>query len=115
MLLAIKAGLSWGKPPSFFLGRSDSWTECDRIVALGFQIIETEQCPECGNPVSVCRDPGMSGRFRVEEQTCFAKEAVENAQKDIKEPTPGQLLYPVRDAAQAPAGEEATNYGARPW
>lgn len=114
MITAVKTAKEWGKPPSFFLGLDGGWNDRDRILVLGYQIAQDLRCPECGNSIVVCRDPGMSGRFKVESSICYAKQAVEIHQKQPgHEQGPGEILIPVAESPdESNAGAGA---GARPW
>lgn len=106
--------MTWGRAPSFFLGTTGEWSDRDRIAAIGYQIAEDMKCPECGNPLAVCRDPEMSGRFTVKADTCLAREALESHQNEPGyTASPGEILYAVPE--EPDDDEETTSYGLPPW
>lgn len=109
----MKTGRKWGRAPGFFLTGDPEWRERDRIAAMGWELYESELCPHCGHHVSICRDPGMAGRFGVEETTCHAKAALDQHQQDQKgDPEPGQLFYATPEASKS--GEHAIPAAAPP-
>ncbi|MCT1368398.1 hypothetical protein [uncultured Kocuria sp.] len=106
--------MTWGQPPSFFLGADGDWSDRDKIAAIGYQLAEDTKCPECGNPLAVCRDPGMAGRFTIRTDTCLVREAVESHQNEPGyRPSPGEIVYAV--PGESDDDEETTSYGLPPW
>lgn len=92
-------------PPTAFLFRKHkprkaTWTEWDYLLVEAVHQLENERC-HCGLPVYICHSEDPRVRFRVEEDTCEAKKAVELFEErekkrdaDYKAP-PGQALRPV--------------------
>lgn len=109
----VKTAKEWGKPPTFIATHTDgTWTERDRVMVMGFELFKSTICPECGNPLSVCRDPGRDGWFQVQEDTCYAKKAMDEHTSDkTYKPQPGQVIYPVLEEGSS----EQTSYGANPF
>lgn len=75
-------------------------TEWDYLLVEAVHTIENERC-HCGLPVYICHSDDPRIRFRVEEDTCEAKAAVDRYEdsqragnKDYKAP-PGTSLKPV--------------------
>lgn len=95
MILAVKTAQGWGKPPSFMITGGGEWSDRDRVLALGYQLYTQMLCPECGNPVSICRDPNRDGWFEAKTETCYAVKAVatHTGQQGYK-PEPGEIIYP---------------------
>lgn len=111
LITVIKTAQAWGKPPSFLLGGAGEWSEEDRTLAVAYQIYTEETCPECGQPMMVCRDPKNSGWFETKTATCYAAQAVgQRASEPGFKPSPGEIIYPVLEKA---AGS-GTSYGAPP-
>lgn len=111
MVTAIKTAQAWGKPPGFFLTNTEEWTPQDRTLALGYQIYLGLLCPECGNPLAVCRDAATAGWWETQTATCYASKAVaEKTSQPGYKPQAGEIIYPVLDK---PKGD-ATGYGAPP-
>lgn len=53
---------------------TDPWTELDFLLVEAIQILEDETCPECGNPIWVCRNESAANvGFKVKVATCYAK------------------------------------------
>lgn len=95
-LLALQAARDWGVAPHILLGGTGPWTDADRIAVMGLALYERELCKECGRHTSICRNPKFSGWFEVEQETCFAKAAVDRVTggKNFR-PEPGRVMYPV--------------------
>lgn len=65
---------------------TDPWTELDFLLVEAMQILEDETCPECGNPIWVCRNESAGNvGFKVKIATCFAKAELDKwSEKDSK-------------------------------
>ena len=50
--------------------RFKSWDDTDRGLVLALMAEEAETCPQCGHPISECRDPATAGSWTVVEQVC---------------------------------------------
>lgn len=63
---------------------------------LAWTLYQRGLCPHCGYPREVCRSVE---RFEAKEEYCFAKAAVEQAERDARgkdgETEPGLLHVPV--------------------
>lgn len=71
------------------------WSPTDRAWVAALRAEEAERCPECGHPMSVCRDPRTAGQWRVIEGICeasrMAQAIAENNRKD-EHPRRGLVL-----------------------
>lgn len=79
---------------------TDPWDEFDFLLVEAMQILEDETCPECGNPIWVCRNEDAANvGFKVKTATCFAKAELdrwtEGNRKRKKELGPGEMPYTV--------------------
>jgi len=79
---------------------TDPWDEFDFLLVEAMQMLEDETCPECGNPIWICRNEEASNvGFKVKVTTCYAKAELDrwNAsnQKRKKELGPGEMSYVV--------------------
>ncbi len=111
LLAVIKTAQAWGKSPSFMLTGAGEWGERDRVLAIGYQLYQGMLCPECGNPLTVCRDEGNAGWWETSTATCHAAKAVaERTSEPGYKPQPGQIIYPVLEKAEG----GAPGYGAPP-
>ena len=67
-------------------------------------------CGECGQPLTVCRDPGQA--FELVAGTCGARAVIDQHQAEQQrakaEPVPGQVL-------SARPEENTTQFGASPF
>ena len=87
------------------------WSERDRTFAVGYQLYQQMLCPECHQPLTVCRDASSDGWFDVETSTCYATKAVqEYTSEEGYKPAPGGILYPVLNKKEG----GAPSYGAPP-
>lgn len=61
---------------------TDPWVELDFLLVEAMQILEEETCPECGNPIWVCRNEfaGNVG-FKVRTTICYARAELEKWQE----------------------------------
>lgn len=99
----IKAAMRAGMRPGAHIVRPKdpygSWSGMDYVVAEAFQRLEDETCPECGNPMWVCRSRSNDITFPVYTDTCRVEKAKQEAAKDRrgKERTlkPGEFRYVV--------------------
>lgn len=72
------------------------WGPVDNLLALAHTLYQRMLCPHCGHPLSVCRSDDVE--FDAVEDTCHAKEAVDQWHKDQRgDPTPGVVVSPVLD------------------
>lgn len=98
-------------PPAFMLTGAQEWSERDRLFAVGYQLYQQMLCPECGQPLTVCRDASNAGWYEVETSTCYATKAVhEHTNEPGAKAQPGEILYPVLSKKE----EGAASYGAPP-
>ena len=73
----------------------ESWTARDRNLAEAL-ITHEDTRHKCGHDITKSTDPDMDGWFEVDDETvCYACQALERYEKDVKEPQPGVLLHVV--------------------
>lgn len=74
------------RPSSLVYGESveGEWTRRDKALLEAYQILEDERCPECGNPVWICRNEDSNIRFRVKKTICYAKRQLDEHRTDLK-------------------------------
>lgn len=90
----------------------EAWGERDRVIAVALTIYEGLLCPECGLPVTICRDPARDGWIEVRSSTCLARKAIaEHTGVEGYQAEPGEILYPHPTEPQGKAGG---GYGAKP-
>ena len=56
---------------------SDPWTTLDFQLIEAYQKIEDEKCPQCGNPVWICRSTDKNVEWVVRDSICYASRAKE--------------------------------------
>lgn len=56
---------------------TDDWTPLDFQLLEAYQIIEDEKCPQCGNPIWLCRSDNSFVEWPVQESVCYASRAKE--------------------------------------
>ncbi len=80
-----------------------AWTDRDRLLAVALTIDEDARCTcGCGHYVDVAHDPESDGWLEVRaDVTCYARAALDQWHKDVKDPEPGQLVRVV-DARSEP-------------
>lgn len=95
---------------------TDPWTTLDFQLLEAYQIIQDEKCPQCGNPVWLCRSADKYTEWTIKEDICYASRAKEQkaAMRDKKPKDKidaktrkawGRIEYPeVRLSSVAPEG-----------
>ena len=66
------------------------WTLEDHALAVAYQTLNDETCPECGHPVWICRSSNNRLKLTVGTETCYVSKAKETSKKKLK---PGEFLY----------------------
>ena len=80
---------------------TEPWTELDFLLVEAMQILEDETCPQCGNPIWICRNEFASSvGFKVKIATCYAQAELDkwNDKESKKKEAPkrfGQNPYTV--------------------
>lgn len=79
---------------------TDPWNDFDFLLVEAMQILEDETCPDCGNPIWICRNEDASNvGFKIKVSTCFAKAELdrwtESNKKRKKDLGPGEAPYIV--------------------
>ena len=108
LITKIKASITAGIRPCsivFHEQPTKPWTELDFKLLEAYQQLQDEICPQCGQPVWLCRSNAQNIEWSVEETTCWASRAVEEKKwkHDHKKGSPkkedkaewGRVLYPV--------------------
>lgn len=113
-LMAVKSAVKMGLPPTCFLSDkqpSEGWSREDKKLAIAIQIIETETCSKCNQPIWICRSDNRNLLFSVKKATCYASAEVEKAAKKKQNENlkPGEYLYVspfMLDGSRLPSRQE---------
>lgn len=107
---AIRSAVALGLRPSAHIlmlrNPRSKWTPEDHVAAIAYQMVNDETCPECGNPVWVCRSTNRDIEFTVEFGTCYVDKAKSSSKKKLKD---GDFLYVrprMRDGSALPDRDE---------
>lgn len=60
------------------------WSTKDKMLVEAYQILEDEKCPECGNPIWICRNEDSNIQFKVRKTTCYGKRRMDEHRTDLK-------------------------------
>lgn len=55
----------------------EEWTTLDFQLLEAYQVIEDEKCPQCGQPVWLCRSTDSNVEWTVKESICYSSRAKE--------------------------------------
>ena len=80
LVTRIKAAITANIRPSAMLYHDQpngAWTEEDFKILEAYQILQDEICPQCGNPIWLCRSNDDSVSWTVEKSVCRASRALE--------------------------------------
>lgn len=83
-------------------GKKHRWRRADRLLAVGLQVFEDNQCG-CGHPIT---DWGKDVDTEVRTDTCPWCAAIERHQQEQDKRTPGEKVY-VLDGSPNEGDEEA--------
>lgn len=87
-ITAIKAARDFSIPPSVLMLRtrqpSDGWSQADKKLAVAFQILEDETCPDCGIPIWIGHSDDEHIQFSIKSRTCYSCARVEQEQADAE-------------------------------
>jgi hypothetical protein len=102
-ITAIKAARDFSIPPTVLMLRdrqpSDGWSTADKKLAVAFQILEDETCPECGVPIWVGHSDDENVVFEVKSRVCYSCAEIETEQdreanrKNKRKPTKGEKHF----------------------
>lgn len=56
---------------------SDPWRDFDFKLLEAYEILQSEICPKCQNPIWLCRNEDPDIIFEVRSAVCFAEKALE--------------------------------------
>lgn len=80
---------------------TEPWERLDFLLLEAYQILQDESCPQCGNPIWICKSTDPDVQFKMASTVCYATRTEEqwikrkqNANKNW-EPKPGETWYPV--------------------
>lgn len=57
------------------------WSDLDRLIMEAYQIFLGELCPQCGQPRYICGNESNDIQFRVHEEYCSAKAAIDKREE----------------------------------
>ena len=83
--IAVETAMSLNLPPTVMLvdGRqpTDGWNASDKKLAMAWTILQKETCPQCGQPLWICRSNNKNLLFSIRKDTCYAYAELEKWQK----------------------------------
>jgi len=99
----IKAAITAGIRPMAMIYHEQptaKWTRYDFLLIEAYQVLQDETCPQCGQPVWLCRSDSPDINIKVRRSTCNVTAVMEKQRdKDQKNKSrqlkPGESYYPV--------------------
>lgn len=100
----------------FYEQPTDKWTRFDFLLLEAYQILQDETCPQCGQPVWICRSDSSDVNVKVRTATCNVTAEVEKKRKAMEKKAqngkaalkPGEYLYPVVEPVPIPGARLPT-------
>lgn len=102
-ITAIKAARDFGIPPTVLIlthkQPSDGWSNVDKKLAVAFQILDDETCPDCGIPIWIGHNDAEDIVFEIKSRVCYSCAQVENDRdkrenkKNKRKPTKGEKHF----------------------
>lgn len=76
----------------------DGWTDADYKLVMAWQMLQDETCPQCGEPIWVCRSENPNLFFTRKTGVCYKtaereKWEKKNGEKWEKKKAPGEYVY----------------------
>jgi len=102
-ITAIKAAINFSVPPTVLMLNdrqpSDGWSMADKKLAIAFQILEDETCPDCGIPVWLGHSDDETILFEIKSTVCYSCATIEKAKekKTKRAPSAGTKRYIALD------------------
>lgn len=97
----------------FYVQPTDPWTQYDFKLLEAYQILQDETCPNCGQPVWLCRTSDSNVNVKVRKAQCHVTAAIQKKQeadeKGKRKLKPGEYYYPVIetiDGSELPTRED---------
>lgn len=88
----------------FYEQPNEKWTRFDFLLLEAYQILQDETCPQCGQPVWLCRSTDSNVNIKVRKATCFVTAEVEKKktrdEKNKRGLKGGEYYYPVIETIQ---------------
>lgn len=86
-MLLIEAALANGVRPTVFILGSNSrkkWGKWDILLALAYQIFQSERCQQCGQMKWVCHNESDEARieFNVRREICYGQRELDRDMED---------------------------------
>lgn len=95
------------------------WKPFDFLLLEAYQILQDETCPQCGQPVWLCRSTDSNVNISVQRARCFVTAELEKAQDNLnkkgnsKSLKGGEYLYakvePIMPGTELPSREDYYN------
>lgn len=60
------------------------WDDLDFKLLEAYQIMQDEQCPQCGHPIWLCRSSSNDIEWTVESSICYASKRLEEHRESKK-------------------------------
>lgn len=82
-ITAIKAAINFSVPPTVMLlndRQPDKWLPVDKKLAIAYQILEEETCPDCGTPIWLGHSDDETVTFSIKSTTCYSCAVIEAEQ-----------------------------------
>ena len=95
---------------------TDKWTRFDFLLLEAYQVLQDETCPQCGQPVWLCRSDSPDVNIKVRKATCNVSAAVEKKRKALEKGArngkpalaAGEYLYPIIEPIPVPGAKLPT-------
>lgn len=71
-----------------------AWSELDVLIMQAYQIVQDEQCSQCGLPRWLCHNSDPRLQVRVKEDFCYASSEVKEHEKRKKDDDKASVGYP---------------------
>lgn len=83
----------------FYEQPTDPWTIFDFKLLEAYQILQDETCPNCGQPVWLCRSTDGNVNIKIRKATCYVTKTLDRKkasdEKAKRKLGPGEYYYPV--------------------
>jgi len=106
-ITAIKAARDFSIPPTVLMLRrkqpADGWSDADKKLAIAFQILEDETCPDCGIPIWVGHSEDEHVVFSIKSRVCYSCAEIEDERergekrRGKRKPTKGKKHFVVME------------------
>lgn len=64
----------------FYTQPNEEWSDLDFKLTEAYQILQDETCPQCGNPIWLCRSTDNRVEWSVNKSVCYASKTVDESE-----------------------------------